>query len=193
MAVNVSAREFWDEKFLEGISAILGETGLDPGLLVLEVTERVLMRDAEAATSTLQALRERGVQVAIDNLGTDYLRLSYLQKFPVGALKIDQSFVHQISNPDEDPAIVTALIDMAHRLKLRVVAEGVETLEQLEFLQANRCDEAQGEYFSRPLPSEQFAKLLSTGIPAPVSLVHRPLVATPQSDRRSRGESAKRR
>ena len=131
--------------------------------------------------------------MAIDNLGTDYSRLSYLQKFPMGALKIDQSFVHQISNPDEDPAIVTAVIDMAHRLKLRVVAEGVETLEQLEFLQANRCDEAQGEYFSRPLPSEQFAKLLSTGIPEPLSLVHPPIVATPRSDRRSREESAKRR
>jgi diguanylate cyclase (GGDEF)-like protein len=178
MAVNVSAREFWDENFLEGISAILGETGLDPRLLELELTEKVLMRDAEAAISTLRALRERGVQVAIDNLGTGYSRLSYLRKFPVGALKIDRSFVHQISNPDEDPAIVTAVIDMAHRLDLRVVAEAVETLAQLEFLQTNRCDEAQGDYLSRPLPSEQFAMLLSTGIPGLFSSVHRPLAAS---------------
>jgi len=133
MAVNGSAREFWDENFLEGVYATLRETGLDPTPLELELAERVLIKHAESAVSTLQTLRERGVKVAVDNLCTGYSRLSYLRKFPVGALKIDQSIVHQISNPDEDPAIVTAVIDMARSLKLRVVAEGVESWQSWNF------------------------------------------------------------
>ena len=111
-----------------------------------------------------KALRERGVQVAVDDFGTGYSSLSYLRKFPVDALKIDQSFVRQISTAGDDTTIVTAVISMARSLKLRVVAEGVETLEELAFLQAHQCDEAQGYYFSRPVPPQQFAKLLKTGI-----------------------------
>jgi diguanylate cyclase (GGDEF)-like protein/PAS domain S-box-containing protein len=167
MAVNVSAMEFRNENFLEGVFAILSETGLDARSLELELTESVLMKRAASTASILQALRERGVQVAIDDFGTGYSSLSYLRKFPVDALKIDQSFIRQISAGD-DTTIVTAVIGMARSLKLRVVAEGVETLEELEFLRAQRCDEAQGHYFSRPLPPHQFARLLRTGIPEPL-------------------------
>jgi diguanylate cyclase (GGDEF)-like protein len=167
MAVNVSALELRSEPFLENLFAILGQTGLEPTSLVLELTESVLMKHAGPAAVALQGLREVGVQVAIDDFGTGYSSLGYLQKFPLDALKIDQSFVRQISTAGEDTAIVTAVIGMAHSLKLRVIAEGVETLEELEFLRAHRCDAAQGYYFSRPVPPEQFAKLLDTGIPEP--------------------------
>jgi diguanylate cyclase (GGDEF)-like protein/PAS domain S-box-containing protein len=170
MAVNVSAKEFRNEHFLEGVTAILGETGLDPRLLELELTESVLMERVEFATSVLQGLRNQGVQVALDDFGTGYSSLSYLRKFPVDALKIDQSFVSHIACAGDDAGIVTAVISMARSLKLRVVAEGVETLEQLTFLRAHECDEAQGYYFSRPVPPQEFAQLLDTGIPARLAL-----------------------
>jgi diguanylate cyclase (GGDEF)-like protein/PAS domain S-box-containing protein len=165
MAVNVSAVEFRNEAFLEGLFAILAETGLDPRSLELELTESVLMKHAESAASILHTLRERGVQVALDDFGTGYSSLSYLRKFPIDALKIDQSFVGQITTARDDASIVTAVISMARSLRLRVVAEGVETLEQMAFLQAHGCDEAQGYYFSRPVPPQQFATLLLSGIP----------------------------
>jgi diguanylate cyclase (GGDEF)-like protein/PAS domain S-box-containing protein len=170
IAVNVSANEFRHENFLKGLVTILRETGLDPRSLELELTESVLMRHAESATAMLHAVRARGVQVAIDDFGTGYSSLSYLQKFPVDALKIDQSFVGRITTTGDDASIVTAVISMARSLRLRVVAEGVETLAQLEFLKARLCDEAQGYYFSRPVPPQQFAHLLRTGIPAATSL-----------------------
>jgi EAL domain-containing protein (putative c-di-GMP-specific phosphodiesterase class I) len=106
------------------------------------------------------------VQVAVDDFGTGYSSLSYLQKFPVDALKIDQSFVGRIATAGDEASIVRAVISMAHSLRLRVIAEGVETVEQLEFLKARECDEAQGYYFSRPVPPEQFARLLRTGLTA---------------------------
>ena len=164
MAVNVSAKEFRDESFLKHLLEILEETGLDPGLLELELTESVLMKHAESAASILQTLRGSGVQVAVDDFGTGYSSLSYLRKFPIDALKIDQSFVGRIGTTADDASIVTAVIGMARSLKLRVVAEGVETLEQSTFLQAHACDEAQGYYFSRPVPPEQYASLFRTGL-----------------------------
>ena len=167
MAVNVSAMELRDEKFLAGLFEVLRETRLDPRSLELELTESVLMKHAESAASILQTVRERGVQVAIDDFGTGYSSLSYLRKFPIDALKIDQSFVSQITAAGDDTSIVTAVISMARSLKLRVVAEGVETLEQLAFLQANECDEAQGFYLSEPLPPQEFAELLRTGLSVP--------------------------
>ena len=163
MAVNVSAIEFQQESFLENLFAILAETGLDPRSLQLELTESVLMKRAEFTASALQAVRERGVQVAVDDFGTGYSSLSYLLKFPVDALKIDQLFVRQISSGD-DTTIVTAVIGMARSLKLRVVAEGVETLEEAHFLRTHECDEAQGYYFSKPVPPQRFAELLKAGI-----------------------------
>jgi diguanylate cyclase (GGDEF)-like protein/PAS domain S-box-containing protein len=165
MAVNVSAMEFGDEKFLDGLFQVLSETGLDPRSLQLELTESVLMKRAEATASVLQFLREWGVQVAIDDFGTGYSSLSYLRKFAVDALKIDQSFVRQISTGGRDAAIVTAVINMARSLELLVVAEGVETQEELDFLCAHDCDEAQGYFFSRPMPPRRFARLLRGGIP----------------------------
>ena len=164
MGVNISAVEFRNENFLEGVFAILKDTGLNPNLLELELTESVLMKRPESTASVLRALREKGVQVAVDDFGTGYSSLSYLQKFSIDALKIDQSFVRRITTAPAETTIVTAVISMARSLKLRVVAEGVETLKELEFLQAHQCDEAQGYYFSRPVPSEQFAKLLETGV-----------------------------
>jgi EAL domain-containing protein (putative c-di-GMP-specific phosphodiesterase class I) len=168
MAVNVSAIEFRDENYLERLYGILSDIGLDPQLLELELTESVLMKHADSAAATLQALRARGVQVAVDDFGTGYSSLSYLGKFPIDALKIDQSFVGRISNATDDATIVTAVISMARSLNLRVVAEGVETLAQLTFLRAHECDEAQGYYFGRPVLPHEFAELLGTGISGPV-------------------------
>ncbi len=167
IAVNISALEFRNETFLEDLLGILGETGLDPRSLELELTESILMTRVESTAAILQALRERGVQVAIDDFGTGYSSLSYLRKFPVDELKIDQSFVQRIATNKGDEPIVTAILAMARSLNLRVVAEGVETADELAFLKAHECDEAQGYYFSRPLPPEQFEKLLSAWIPAP--------------------------
>jgi diguanylate cyclase (GGDEF)-like protein/PAS domain S-box-containing protein len=165
IAVNVSAIEFRQENFQKDLFSILTETGLDPRSLELELTETVLMKRAESVESVLQELRARGVQVAVDDFGTGYSSLSYLRKFPIDALKIDQSFVRQITTPPHDTTIVSAIISMGRSMNLRVIAEGVETFQELSFLQAHECDEAQGYYFSRPVPADQFAQLLETGIP----------------------------
>jgi EAL domain-containing protein (putative c-di-GMP-specific phosphodiesterase class I) len=162
MAVNISTMEFRDDRFLDGVSAILKETGLDPGSL--ELTESVLMKRAESTESILKTLRARGVQLAVDDFGTGYSSLSYLRKFPIDALKINQSFVHQITTDPDETGIVTEIISMGRSLKLRVIAEGVETQKELEFLQAHQCEEAQGYYFGRPVTPQQFARLLETGI-----------------------------
>jgi diguanylate cyclase (GGDEF)-like protein/PAS domain S-box-containing protein len=168
MAVNISAMEFRDDDFLNGVFKILEETGLDPRSLELELTESVLMKRAESTQSILKTLRASGVQLAVDDFGTGYSSLSYLRKFPIDALKIDQSFIRQITTAPDETTIVTAVISMGRSLKLRVIAEGVESQEELAFLQAHQCDEAQGYYFSRPVLPEQFAKLLANGIPEPI-------------------------
>ena len=165
MAVNVSAMEFRDKNFLDGLIAILAETGFDPRLLELELTESVLMKHAASTAVILRTLRESGVRVAVDDFGTGYSSLSYLQKFPIDAVKIDQSFIRQISTAGDDTTIVKAVIGMARGLKLRVIAEGVETQEEAAFLRAYRCEEAQGYFFSRPVPAQQFAMFLKNGMP----------------------------
>jgi predicted signal transduction protein with EAL and GGDEF domain len=147
----------------------------------LELTESVLMKRVASTALILQSLRKRGVQVAIDDFGTGYSSLSYLRKFPIDTLKIDQSFVAQIDSGDEDAAIVTAVLGMARSLKMRVVAEGVETFEQLEFLHARHCEAAQGYYFSRPVPAAQFAKLLETGLSPEVRAALRTLNERPRT------------
>jgi len=167
IAVNISAVEFRNQNFLQGVFAILEETGLDPRRLELELTESVLMKHAAATEAILLALRARGVRLAIDDFGTGYSSLSYLRRFPIGALKIDQSFVRQITIAPEEP-IVNAVISMGRSLNLGVVAEGVETQEELAFLQAHDCDEAQGFYFSGPLPALEFGELLATGLSAKI-------------------------
>ncbi len=165
IAVNVSAMEFRAEHFLADVFAVLKETGMDPKNLELELTESVLMKHAASAAVILHTLRDSGIRVALDDFGTGYSSLSYLQKFPVDALKIDQSFIREISTSGGgDTSIVTAIINMARGLNLRVIAEGVETEEELDFLRANQCDEVQGYCFSRPVPPEHFAKLLASGI-----------------------------
>jgi diguanylate cyclase (GGDEF)-like protein len=165
VAVNISARQFRDEHFLSKIWAILKRTGVELDLVELELTESVLMKNAESTASILQTLRESGIRVSIDDFGTGYSSLSYLRKFPVDALKIDQSFVRLISTAPGDSAILTAVIAMAHGLGLRVIAEGVETAGELAFLRAQACDEAQGYLFSRPVAPQNFISLLRSGIP----------------------------
>ena len=163
-AVNVSATEFANENFLISLCSVLSATGMEPQSLQLELTESVLMKRTEASMRVLQYLREWGVKVAIDDFGTGYSSLSYLRRFSVDALKIDQSFVRQISAGGRDAAIVTAIISMARDLDLLVVAEGVETQEEAEFLRAHHCDEAQGYYFGKPMPPQKFAKQLKGGM-----------------------------
>ncbi|MEJ0097749.1 MAG: EAL domain-containing protein [Bauldia sp.] len=167
ISVNVSAMEFRDEDFLAGLFSTLEETGLDPECLELELTESVLMKRTDSAASILHSIRDKGIRVAVDDFGTGYSSLSYLRRFPVDALKIDQSFVRQISAASEDTAIVTAIIAMARSLRLRVVAEGVESLEEVTFLRSNHCDEAQGYYFSPPVQAHQFARLMKAGVTQP--------------------------
>jgi len=161
VAVNVSAVQFRDEHFLEVIFATLSETGLDPGNLELELTESVLMRQPELAVSILEKLRDRGIAVSVDDFGTGYSSLSYLKKLPLDILKIDRSFVHQLNKNPDSAAIAIAIISMGQSLNLRIIAEGVETAEDLAFLKAHGCQEAQGFYFSCPVPAKQLAHMLN--------------------------------
>jgi EAL domain-containing protein (putative c-di-GMP-specific phosphodiesterase class I) len=153
--------------FLEGVFNILNETELDPRSLELELTESVLMKHADTTETILKILRARGVKLAVDDFGTGYSSLSYLRKFSVDAIKIDQSFIRQITTTPDETTIVKAVISIGRSLKLRVVAEGVETLEEVAFLQAHQCDEAQGYYFSRPVLPQDFASLLKNGLSLP--------------------------
>jgi len=164
VAINVSATEFRAKTFLEEVSTTLKETGLEACYLDLELTEGVLMHNAKSTSSVLQALKRMGVHLAVDDFGTGYSSLSYLRQFPIDVLKIDQSFVRQISEDPNDSAIVRAIIDMGKNLKLRVIAEGIETQEQLALLQTWNCSEGQGYLFSRPVPAAQFAQLLQLGV-----------------------------
>jgi predicted signal transduction protein with EAL and GGDEF domain len=164
IAVNTSALEFRDKNFLENTRATLGDTGLEPHYLEFELTESVLMQDGEFTNSMLRALTDLGVKLAIDDFGTGYSSLSYLRQFPIDALKIDRSFVNCVTSNPDDAAIVGAVIGMGKSLKLRVVAEGVETPEQCQFLLAQHCDEGQGYYFSRPVAAKDIAALLQTGV-----------------------------
>lgn len=157
MAVNASAIQFREQDFAQHVFAILAKAGMDPKLLELELTESVLMTGTESTGSTLQSLRSKGVQVALDDFGPGYSSLSYLERFPVDCLKIDQSFIRQISVVDAKNSLVTAYINIAHALGLRVVAEGVETREELDFILVRGCDEGQGHYFSKPLTPSDFA------------------------------------
>jgi diguanylate cyclase (GGDEF)-like protein/PAS domain S-box-containing protein len=170
IAVNVSALEFRDPSFVDGLRTVLLETGLDARYLELELTEGVLMEDAQSTDAVLRELKKIGVHLAVDDFGTGYSSLSYLQQFPIDVLKIDQSFVQRITGDSGDSPIVSAIIDMGKNLKQRVIAEGVETQKQLAFLQARHCAEGQGYLFGRPLAAAQFAHLLQMGVTE--SVVH---------------------
>jgi diguanylate cyclase (GGDEF)-like protein/PAS domain S-box-containing protein len=163
VSVNISAVEFRNNGFIEGVAQILQETGLAPGLLELELTETVLMHDAESSATVLNALKAIGVRLAIDDFGTGYSSLSYLKRFPIDTLKIDQSFVRDIVNDADGATIVAAVIGLGKNLRQRVIAEGVETLEQLVFLRNQQCEEGQGFYFSHAVPAAAFRLLLETG------------------------------
>ncbi len=160
MCVNLSARQFSQENLVDMVGGILKETGLEPRCLDLEITESTAMKDAEAAIVILQKLKSLGVHISIDDFGTGYSSLSYLKKFPVDALKIHQSFVADVPRNADDAAIVEAVIALADSLKLRVIAEGVETEEQLDFLKSHRCYRIQGYYFNQAMPVDDFSKLL---------------------------------
>jgi diguanylate cyclase (GGDEF)-like protein/PAS domain S-box-containing protein len=166
IALNVSAMEFRDEHFIENFFRTLDEANLEASAIEIELTESVLMKRVSATHAILTSLRDKGVQVSVDDFGTGYSSLSYLRKLPIDALKIDQSFIRQISATPDDTAIVTAIISMGRSLNLRVIAEGVETAEELAFLQAQQCDEAQGYFLGRPVPAGEFGKLLEAGVRA---------------------------
>ncbi|MGA2429333.1 MAG: EAL domain-containing protein [Candidatus Acidiferrum sp.] len=164
VSVNVSAAEFGAKDFLSGVRAVLIATGVEPQNLELELTESVLMDDAEAAVVTLVKLKAMGVQVAIDDFGTGYSSFAYLRRFPSDALKLDQSFVQDIMADPRDASIVHAMISMGASLNQRIIAEGVETSAQLEFLRRHGCGEGQGFYFSRPVVAERVANLFKVGM-----------------------------
>ncbi len=160
VAVNVSPRQFRDPRLADRIERVLAEYHINPGMLSLEITETVLMQDTASSEATLLQLKALGVDLALDDFGTGYSSLSYLKRFPFDRVKIDRSFVKDITTDADDAAISKAIISMAHSLGIRVVAEGVETAAQCQFLRRHRCDEMQGYYFSRPLPPVEITALL---------------------------------
>jgi EAL domain-containing protein (putative c-di-GMP-specific phosphodiesterase class I) len=150
---------------MDGVAAILAETSFDPRCLELELTETFLMQDSKATGVVLDALKVLGVQIALDDFGTGYSSLSYMRRFPIDTLKVDRSFVGNITTDADDASVVSAVINMGRSLHMRVVAEGVETCEQLRFLEEHSCAEAQGYHFSHPLSAGNFAAgLLHTPI-----------------------------
>lgn len=161
IAVNLSGRQFQQKDLLETITRTLEETGLSPDFLELELTESILMQKGDATIATLRGLNAMGVRISIDDFGTGYSSLSYLKRFPIDKLKIDQSFVSSVMAHYNDAVIAKTVVTMAHGLGLKAIAEGVETAEQLAFLHSVGCDEAQGYFFSRPLPAEEAMKLLT--------------------------------
>ena len=166
VAVNLSAAQFRDERLPGVIERMTGETGIEPGLLVFEITESTFMRDLGLTRRVLETLKGMGATIAIDDFGTGYSSLSYLKKFPVDYLKIDRAFVREIETDPDDAALVAAMISMAHSLNIKTIAEGVETIAQLRLLRILRCDVAQGYYFARPLPPEEEDKLFAVFDPA---------------------------
>lgn len=162
IAVNVSARQMEDDGFVDKVAGVLAETGLPPQCLELEVTESIIMSDIKATRERLQRLRELGIRVAVDDFGTGYSSLAVLKQLPVTKLKIDRSFVQDLKASEEDDAIVAAILELAHSMKLTVTAEGVETPKQLEFLRAHQCQTVQGYLISKPLPADAVAPFLTT-------------------------------
>ena len=160
VAVNLSVRQLLQKDFSRTVEAVLADTGLAPHLLELEITESTLMENAQDTLTALHRLRSLGVRLSIDDFGTGYSSLSYLKRFPVDIIKIDRSFVRDVPQDADDAAIVTAIIALAHSLRLEVVAEGVETVAQLHFLQARHCDLLQGYHLSPAIPAAQFAALI---------------------------------
>lgn len=164
VAVNLSAKQFGQQRLDEMIAAVLMDTGLEAQWLEVEITESAIMKNADNNAAILGKLKEMGISLAIDDFGTGYSSLSYLKHFPITRLKIDRSFVRDITTNPDDAAIAEIIIAMAHTLKLNVIAEGVETRSQMEFLSFHNCVDMQGYLFSRPVPAEEFAKFLRDGL-----------------------------
>lgn len=163
IAVNLSGIQFAQRDIVQTVAGALAETGLDPACLEIELTETIVMQDIERTVRTLHQLKALGVKISLDDFGTGYSSLAYLKRFPIDVLKIDQSFVRDVATMPDDAMIVVSIITLAHNLRLQVIAEGVETPEQLTFLRENTCDEIQGYYFSRPLAGHAVAALLQEG------------------------------
>jgi len=157
LAVNISAVELRSKEFVAGVESILADTGFDPKCLELELTETFLMQDSKSTSLVLSAIKALGVQLALDDFGTGYSSLSYMRRFPIDTLKVDRSFVRDLTTDASDASVVSAVINMGRSLHMRVVAEGVEALDQLLFLKQHGCSEAQGNHFSRPLRAPEFA------------------------------------
>jgi diguanylate cyclase (GGDEF)-like protein/PAS domain S-box-containing protein len=168
MSVNLSMRQMHDEGLVREVESVLRDTGMDPELLELEVTESTIMHNAERAVRVLTAIKALGVRLAIDDFGTGYSSLAHLKRFPIDTLKVDRSFIREVPNDAEDKAIAEAIIAMGKTLSLTVVAEGVETREQQAFLSDRLCDEMQGYYFSTPVAAQDFAELLRDHTPTPL-------------------------
>jgi len=164
MSVNLSARQFKQEGLVKTIAAVLEADALEPDVLVLELTETCVMENVEASILTLQELKQMGIHISIDDFGTGYSSLNYLKRFPIDTLKIDQSFVREVTTDPNDAAIAKAIIAMAQSLQIKVVAEGIETSEQSHFLRQSGCHAMQGFLFSRPVPAEEFEKLLMSDV-----------------------------
>jgi len=160
VAVNISARQFRQEDFVAQVHAVLVETGADPARLVFELTESLVLENVEHVIRTMHVLKDWGIGFSLDDFGTGYSSLAYLKSFPLDVLKIDKSFVDDIPFHQDDMEIAAAIVAMGHTLGFKVLAEGVETAEQLAFLQGKGCDLYQGYLTSPPLPPEAFAKLV---------------------------------
>jgi EAL domain-containing protein (putative c-di-GMP-specific phosphodiesterase class I) len=163
VATNLSARQFLETDLVETVQRTLRETDLEPRYLSLEVTESLIMKDPAGAAETMRQIRDLGVGLCLDDFGTGYSSLNYLRHFPVGCLKIDRSFITDVTTDVSAAAVATSVVAIAHSLGLVAVAEGVETREQLDFLRHCGCDRFQGYYFSKPLPAEAFAALAREG------------------------------
>ena len=160
MAINLTERQFFDENLLSDLTKILADTGMDAHLLELEISEGLLMRDVEKTLRVFRGIKDIGIRIAIDNFGIGYSSLASLKQFPLDTIKIDRSFIHDVANVAEDKALTEAIIAMGRTLSLTVVAQGVETKEQADFLRQNACDEFQGFYLNKPVPADQIAELI---------------------------------
>jgi EAL domain-containing protein (putative c-di-GMP-specific phosphodiesterase class I) len=161
IAVNLAARQLAQADIVETVSRILADAAVHPKQIGLELTESSLIQNADAAKQTLDQVSALGVHISIDDFGTGYSSLSYLQRFPIDTLKIDRSFVQHLPHNSDNNAIATAIVTLAHALQMTVVAEGVETADQLDYLASIGCESMQGYYFSKPIPAEQFMALVA--------------------------------
>jgi EAL domain-containing protein (putative c-di-GMP-specific phosphodiesterase class I) len=196
--VNVSARQLAEDSLVDTVANALAETGFDAAHLCLEVTESVLIEDPDASTQTLAELKTLGVQIAVDDFGTGYSSLEHLRRFPIDSVKIDRSFIRGLPESSEDVAIVGAVIELGHALNLSVVAEGVETSDQLGNLQNAGCDTAQGFLFSRPEHPDVIDALVLTpvlpdGEEADEPEPHKPVAPKRRRNRKARASGGRRR